>query len=229
MAKYLLDLIYVAVAILTVFIFTKRGFVESVFKYGRTLMAGILTFLLGPVVGDIIYEKFVYNSVYGFVSDKMGQIVNSAADKVDVNSIIDGLPLLVKQFLNPSDLEAKFGNTITNIEQSAQEFAGAVSEPISNVISNLIAYIIVFLVSLLILLVFGKLLDLIVKLPILNTINTVLGFILGVGSAFLLLAIITYALSLIIRAFGDILSLQTLSSSSYLFGLFDRLHLFDLF
>jgi uncharacterized protein YacL len=159
----------------------------------------------------------------------MVQIVNSAADKVEVSSIIDRLPLIVKQFLNPSDLEAKFGDTITNVEQSAQEFAAAVSEPISGVISNLIAYILVFLAALLALLIFGKLLDLIVKLPILSTINTVLGFILGICSAILLLAIITYALSLITRSFGDVLSLETLSSSSYLFGFFDRMHLFDLF
>lgn len=229
MIKYLVDLVYIALAVITVLVFTKRGFVESVFKYGRSIMAGILTFIFGPVVGEVIYAKFVYNGVHGWVSGKLSQLLHSAADKVDVDAMIEELPFLVKQFLNPDDIKARFGDTITDIELSVQEFAATVAEPLSNAISNLIAYVVVFLAALLLLMIFGKVLNLIVQLPILRTINTVLGFIVGVGAAVLLLASITYVLSLIISVFGDILSLQTLSSTSFLFGLFDKLHLFNLF
>ena len=229
MIKYLVDLIYIAFAVITVWVFTKRGFVESVFKYGHSIMAGILTFVFGPMVGEVIYAKFVYNGIHGWVSEKTSLLLHSAADKVDVDAVIEELPFIVKQFLNPDEIKAKFGETITDIEMSAQEFAAAVSEPISGVISNLIAYVIVFLVAVLVLLIFGKLLDLIVQLPILRTVNTALGFIVGIGAAILALSTVTYVLSLIISVFGDVLSLQTLSSTSVLFGFFDKLHLFDLF
>ena len=229
MIKYLVDLIYIALAVITILVFTKRGFVESVFKYGRSIMAGILTFIFGPLVGEVVYAKFVYNGVHGWVSEKLSNFLHSAAEKVDVDAMIEELPFLVKQFLNPDELKAKFGETVTDIEASAQEFAATVAAPLSKAISNLIAYVIVFLIALLVLLIFGKILDLVVQLPILKTINTVLGFIVGIGAAILLLASVTYVLSLIISFFGDILSLQTLSSTSALFGWFDRLHLFDLF
>lgn len=228
MMKYAIDLIYVIIAVVTIVIFTKRGFVESVFKYGRTIVASIISYAVGPFVSSVIYKCFMFDGIYYWVLDKIRIILHAAEERIDVDSLIDGLPFIVKQLLDPDEIKAIYGETMANIEQSALSFSATVSAPLANMLSNMIAYVLVFLVALILLFIFGKILDLIVHLPILRTINSVLGFAVGVGATFLLLAAITYFISFITELFGDILSLQKLAENSHLFGVFDDIHFFDL-
>lgn len=228
MTNYIIDVAYIAIALITVVIFAKRGFVESVFRYGKTLFAGYISYAVGPAVSNFIYEKYVYSGVYSRVYEKVNALLISAAERVDVESLIDNLPFIVKQFVNTDDLKSLYGDTMVNIEASAKSFSASASAPLSSVISNMTAYVLVFLTAVLVLSLLGKLLDLIFKLPVLRTVNSVLGLLLGVGAAFISLAAITYAIRVLTGFFGNILSLQTLSESSILFGVFDRIHFFDL-
>ena len=228
MTAYIFDIAYLAIALITIIVFAKRGFVESVFKYGKTLFAGIIAYAFGPVISNLVYENYVYNRIFPWVSGKVSALIGSAAEKVDVDALIDNLPFVVKQFVNPEDIKNIYGETLSNIELSAQSFSSSVSEPLSRVISNMIGYVLVFLAAVLVLVIVGKLLSLIFKLPVLKTVNSVLGLLLGIAASFLLLAAITYAVSVVIGFFGDTLSLQTMAESSKLFGLFDKIHFFEL-
>ena len=228
MTKYIVDLAYLLILIITVAIYTKRGFVESVFKHGRRLFAGIIAYAFGPAVSAVVYDNFMFNRIYYWVWDKMQVILHAAEEYLDVGSLIDGLPFAVKQFINPEEIKSIYGETMANIDKSAQSFAETVSSPLANVLSNMIAYVLVFLVALLVLFVFGKLLDLIVNLPILRTINRILGFLTGAGAAFLLLAAVTYVISFIIGLFGDVLSLQSLTEVSDFYNFFHELQFFNL-
>ena len=228
MVKYAVDLVYVIIAVITIVIFTKRGFVESIFRYGRTIVASMISYAVGPFVSSIIYKYFMFDGIYSWVLDKIRIVLHAAEERIDVDSLIEGLPFIVKQLINPDEIKAIYGETMANIEQSALSFSATVSAPLANMLSNMIAYVLVFLVALILLFIFGKILDLIVHLPILRAINSVLGFVVGVGATFLLLAAITYVISFILKLFGDVFSLQMLTGNSHLFKWFDEIHFFDL-
>ena len=228
MINYIIDMAYAVIVLITVVVFVKRGFIESVFKYGKTLFAGVIAYAVGPVVSKLIYEKYVYNGIYSWVLGKVNALLGSTVDKVDVDTLSEHLPVIVQQFIRPEDIKSVYGETVTTIEVSAQSFSSSVSVPLSSVISNMIGYVLVFLAAVLLLSICGKLLDFLFKLPVLKTVNSILGLLLGIGAAFLLLSAITYGISVLIGFFGDILSLQTLSENSYMFGFFDKIQFFNL-
>lgn len=229
MLNYLIDIIFLLIAIITVIVFTKRGFIQAVFDYGKTVIAVIISYAFGPRVGEIIYNKFIYNLIYKWVSNKIDTVFSSLSTKIDIDTAIDEIPFIVKQFVTPENIKERYGETIVNLENSAHEFADFVSTPFAQLISNFLSYLIVFLLALILLFILGKIVNLITKLPIVHGVNAFMGFLLGILAAFVFLSILTYLLSLIIGIFGNILSLEKLASTSYLFGFFSKIHIFDLF
>lgn len=228
--KYLIDGIYLILAVVTVIIFTKRGFIESVFRFGRIITAGIVSYFLGPRVSDMIYENLIYDRILIWVTEHVESALTSTAQTMDIEGMIDSLPFLVKQLIDADAIREKYGSTVSNFHDVAVDFAATVSDPISSLLSNLIAYVAVFLVALLVLFILFKILDAIFKLPLLNVINKLLGFFLGLVAAALLLAAITYVLGVLVGIFGSTSMLNHLVEVSTFFRVFNNeISIFDLF
>ncbi len=226
---HVIDLVYVILAVITVAVFTKRGFIDSAFRFGRTIFAGIICYLVGPHVSAILYEKWVYGGILSWVSEKVAEFLRAAADSVDVEGMIDSLPFFVRQLTDKEQLVEKYKNTAAGMETLAEDFSRTVSQPLASLLSNLVAYVLVFLMAMLLLFVLFKVLDLIFKLPILNAINKCLGFVLGVFSAGLFLAGFTYILGVLVGVLGSASSLKYLIQVSEMFRFFNRLSIFNLF
>ncbi len=229
MYSWIVDVLFLVIALITVIVYAKRGFVQSLFKHGRVLASGILAFSFGPMVGDLINTKFIYNGVYNWVWSKVSTIIDSTTGGIDLEGMIESLPFLVKQFVDPAALQEKYGQVMGNLEVTAQEFSASVATPVSGIISNLLAYVAVFLVSMLLLLVLGFLLDLLTKLPIVHGVNCFLGFLLGVLAAFVLLSLLTYVISLVVGIFVSSEALDVIINNTLLFKLFSNIQLFNLF
>ena len=229
MLKYLIDILFLIIAIVTVIIFTRRGFVQSLFQYGRTYMAVIIAYVLGPIVGKFIYNNFIYNAIYNWVSERVNSVVHSVTGAIDIDRIIEEIPLVVRKLSNSEKIKAEFGEKIEDFEVTLNELSALASQPFAKLVSNLISYVLVFLLALLFLLIIWKLLDWITTLPVLHGLNAFLGFLFGILAAFILLSSLTYVLSVVISIFGDVLSLEKMSESSYLFGFFDKIRFFILF
>lgn len=228
--RFVIDALYVILAVVTVIVFTKRGFIDSVFRFGRTIAAGILAYFFGPRLSDFIYEKLIYRGILGLVTEKIEAFLMSTAEAINIEGMIDALPFLVKQLIDADAIKEKYGVTEGNFEEIAADFAASVSQPISSLLSNLIAYVAVFFVALLLLWIVFKILDGLFKLPGLNAINKVLGAILGVIAAGLLLAALTYVLGVLVGVFGSTSMLNQLVEASTFFRVFNNeISIFDLF
>ena len=227
--EHLIDIAYLIIGIVILCVFAKKGFVKAFFQYGRGFLAGLLAYKIGPIVGKYVFEKFIFNSVSQWVASKAETVIHAVSDKVDLDGMIDSVPFIVRQFVNSESLKQELAAKLENTEATVLDIAPAIAEPFSNVVSNLIAYVLVFLAALLLFTLVGKLFELVAKLPILRGVNTILGIFFGIIFAFIFLSVVTYILSILIGAFGNILTLKDLSESSYLFGFFDWVHLFNLF
>ena len=227
--NFLIDFVYILVAAVTVIIFTKRGFIETAFRFGRMIMAGLICYFTGPFFSKLIYEKWIYNSIFDMVSEKTRNVISQTAGSINVQELVDNLPFFVRQLVERDDVTEKYGSVLTNFEAVADDFAQTVSRPISSLVSNLIAYVVVFLASLVLLFVLFKLLNGIFKLPVLNGINKTLGFLLGIVASVLLMAAITLLLGALIGILASADTLRRMVEASYLFGFFNKLSLFNLF
>lgn len=228
--RYVIDVLYIVVAVITVAVFIKRGFIESVFRFGRTITAGILAYFFGPRVSDVIYEKLVYRGIFDWVTERVEAFLTSTAEAVNLDGLIDSLPFLVKQLIDAEAIKEKYGVEGGSFDAVASDFAASVSEPISSLLSNLLAYTLVFFAALLVLFLLFKILDGLFKLPILNAINKTLGALLGVLAAALLLAALTYVLGVLVGIFGSTSMLNQLVEASKFFRLFNNeISIFELF
>ena len=202
----LVDILLLSVAIANVILFTKTGFLQSVFKYGRKIIAIILTFTLGPLVGKLLYKAFVYGWIYGWVEPKVADGVNS----------VNELPFLVRQFFS--------GNV--DWTATTDKISETIASPVAGVISNVFGYILVFVVSLLLLMLIPPFLDLITKLPIVNGVNTFFSIVLGLIASFFLLALITLLLGVIIKLFAGNSSFAKIVFDSWIIKFFNSVILF---
>ncbi len=225
--KWIVDILYVAIFVITVIVFAKRGFFESVFRFGRYIAAGLISYLVGPSVSGFISSKFIYNGIFNAVSNSVESFLNNTVGAVDLATLIDSLPFFIKQFVDPAALQEKYGATVDNFGVVADDFAASVATPLSNIISNLIAYALVYVVALLVLWILFKILNCVFELPILKTINVILGALLGIITAILMLAVLTWVLNLIMGIVGYESGFASAVSRSWLHEFFTNWELFD--
>ena len=218
--KYLIDALYVLIAATVIIILTKKGFFESIFRFGRYIAAAVVAYCVGPIVSQFISSKWIYPGIFNVVSEKLRTFLEATAGALDLTAIIDALPFLVKRFIDPAALEAKYGATVENFGVIADDFAASVATPISNVLSNLIAYVGVYFVALLVLWLVFKILNGVVKNSGLKWINGLLGALLGVVTAVILLAVFTWILSFILGMIGFDTPFAQWVGESYLYRFF---------
>lgn len=224
--QYLVDAIYVLIAVIVVVIFAKRGLFESVFRFGRHIAAGLISYLVGPMVSGYICSNWIYDAVVEIVSKSMGAFLANSAESFNVASIIDSLPFLVKQFVDTAMVEQEYGAFIENFDVIADDLVATVATPLSSILSNLIAYVAVYFAALLLLWMVFKVLNGVFKLPVLKTINGLLGAVLGVVTAVLLLAELTWLLTFVLGLVGFDTPFAQYVSSSRLFTFFGEWEIF---
>ena len=228
--SYVIDVFYVLAAVSVVVLFTAKGFVASVSRFGRYIAAAITTYTFGPRLSDFLYERWFFPWISRPVADRIANFLNKTVGAVDMDGLVDALPIIVRKFANADALKEKYGAAVNNIDSFSSEVARTVSAPPAGLFSNLLAYVAIFLVSLL---VFGLLFLLLGKLfeavPALNAVNRVLGFALGLLSAFLTLAIITWLLGVLFGLFASSGRLSEFAEGSYIFRYFKNLNFFNLF
>lgn len=228
--SYVIDIFYVLAAISVVVLFTTKGFVASVSRFGRYIAAAITTYTFGPRLSDFFYERWFFPWISRPVADRVSNFLNNTIGAVDMDGVVDSLPVLVRKFANADALREKYGAAVDNIDSFSKEVARTVSAPPAGLLSNLLAYVAIFLVSLL---VFGLLFLLLDKMfdaiPALNVLNRILGFALGLLSAFLALAVITWLLGVLFGLFAPGERFAAFAEGSHIFGYFKELNFFNLF
>ena len=149
---------------------------------------------------------------------------------MNIEGLLDSLPALVQKMADTEALTEKYGAAVESFESVANDFSASVSAPLASLISNVLAYVAIFVLLVLILkllfLLLNKIFD---SVPVLKTINRILGAILGLLAAFLLLAAITWLLGVVISLFASSGHLARLAESSKVFGFFKNLNFFNLF
>ncbi len=164
-----IDILLILVIALSAFIGYKKGFVKVIVKLGTFLIALVLAFLLQSSVAKFIGEDIGFkNTISTTVQNKLSDYAKSKEDdkKTDIKML---------------------EKTIDEINSAAEEKKAEVIQKWANNIADFIlkglSFIIIFFTVAIVMGIISLILNTVVKLPVLDTLNGVL----GLGSAVILM------------------------------------------
>lgn len=177
------DIIVVIVLVISAWIAYKRGFILSLFKLVSSIITIFLSYRLYPIVSAFLrnftplYENIKNKIAPSILSQSTAQTNTLVGQSAFIND------LKVPGFLKSALIENNNPEVykILNVDGLKEYIAGY----IANICINIIALILVFLVVTIGLRIIIGILDVISKLPVVNSFNNLLGFIFGLISGLL--------------------------------------------
>lgn len=167
----IIDIVLILVIVLSAFIGYKKGFVKVIVKLGTFLIALVLAFLLQSSVAKFIGEDIGFkNTISTTVQNKLSDYAKSKEDdkKTDIKML---------------------EKTIDEINSAAEEKKAEVIQKWANNIADFIlkglSFIIIFFTVAIVMGILSLILNTVVKLPVLDTLNGVL----GLGAAVILMTV----------------------------------------
>ena len=201
-----LDLLMIVAVLIPLIIGLKTGFVKTVFRFFKLIAAVVLAFCFCKPLGLFFKERFVY----GFVNGKVSEIIHNCLADVGMGnlttetlsgSVPDGLKAFLSFFGINTDQMAS--DAVTTGGEAVENMISTVSDAVAGAVSVVLAFICIFIVGLIFIIIFGKLLDSIVsRLPVLGTLNTVLGGVIGLVIGLILAWVVSQGVVAILGAVG---------------------------
>ena len=196
-----IDVLLLAVFALLTFLGWRRGFVKSVFRLGRLLLSFVITVTVGPTVSAWIDRRFVNPPVYESVSKKFSEIASdvSATAEDSVDLLVEKIPPSFREHLDLTSVDPT-----ADVTALAESWSRTVSDGISGVIAAVIGYILLFILSFVLLTVViflvGKLIDLI---PLVRTVDKILGLAVGALIGALTVCLLSMILGALLGSIGQ--------------------------
>ncbi len=186
----IIDFIIIAAAVAAIYLGIVRGFIKSVMHFVSLILALIAVVVFTGPVSEWVNERFVGERVSEITEDSLSGIVDAGVEKLQLEKVFedrpDALLNVTERFsVDIDDLVSYYSDFLTDLAESAaiDELAAKLADPTAAALSTVAAAIVIFIVALLALKLITFILDLIFRLPVLNKLNTFLGFLFGIGSA----------------------------------------------
>lgn len=197
---FILDLIIVAIVVLSVILAAKKGFVKSVFNIAGFVAAIILSLTFSAPISDYMYEKtiepVVIKSVEGMIND---------SEKLVSEKVFDNLPNFIKNTAERFNINEESLNVVGNSSEVAQKISNDVVRPVAHSILKAIISIVLIIVLSILFKFLAKVLNKIFSFSIVGTLNRTLGGALGLVRGLTFVTIFVLAVNIIISFTGGFL------------------------
>ncbi len=214
-----LDIVIIAFVAFTIYRGYKVGAILSLFHLLSYIVALVVTYFYHVAFKLLLINNTpLDDNIANFISERLKQLgANSTTATVstaDLNAL-QSLPL-------PDNIKESITEFLTTTTTSA---TNNVVSAITDVILSAISIIVLFLVVLIIMKLLASLLNVVAKLPVLNTFNHILGIFFGIIKAYLIICI-TYLISIAFLALNTYPQVEALLNTSYLSNIFINYNLF---
>ena len=232
--NWILDIILVAFIIFVILINTKRG-CKTILNLISTIVTFASAYFLGPKVGQIFLNNTLLKHVTDIIKGLLKKLMGEGDAALNISDLFEKLPqgfldLLDRTGANVDALRKVFGSITVATEEQLEAFATEIATPVASTLAAALGCVIVFILAYIAMIIVKIVVGGLVKLPVLKEANKILGFIVGVISAFAFTWIICLALSIIVE-YGLIeeynAMLSSLAEKSFLFRFFCNLSLMD--
>jgi uncharacterized membrane protein required for colicin V production len=201
--NYALDLIIILIAVATIIIYYIKGFVKAVLGFGKVILAVIISSLFGRGLGSFIADRFMNSRITESVYNSISGMYGSEAVTFDMSEILQKTPkalitLAEKCGVNVNELALKYSGDTAASSERLHEFSADIALPISGFVSKILGYVLVFIAAYILLAIAAFFINKIAELPVLHTINKLLGLCLGVACSFIYIVLFVFIANAVI-------------------------------
>ncbi len=188
--QYFLDISLVALIVLTVVWYWRRGLVKSLMGAAKTVLSIILTYMFGDAAADWLHQTYLQPAVRSFVHTRLEQAAATNGTHYDLATLLEQMPQWLQNLLelfhvDVLALQSRYSSVAEGSAQQLEEMAIHIATPITAFLSTVIGYAAVFLLSGLVLTIVAYLLGKLAELPVIRGCDRAMGLVLGVLCAVL--------------------------------------------
>ncbi len=200
----IIDIALITVILVFLIVGIKRGFIKELVSLIGFVVAFVVALFLSGIGSSFVYDTFVD----GFVKDKVSSAVMQSVDN-EVDGVLVSIP---DYFINAAeatgtDIEGVVKSNIgASVEETANSVATTVSKdvakPVIGALIRVILFIIIFIIVKILIDWIGRALDLVSRLPVIHSLNRVLGAVIGTARGVVTAAIICFVAMYLIKFQG---------------------------
>ncbi len=226
--SWLLDIIIVAIIAVTVYFAAKNGFVKTAISAGSFIIAVALTFCFASPLAEVLKSTSIAEKIETETEEKIETVMLDSS--LGIDQLLSGESEAFNTLVAVSGIEISGRDIKDGSELSpTKQIAKLLTPPIVSTIALLLAIIIIYVGARIILAIIAKILDGVMRLPILKTFNKLLGVALGVVLAVLRVCVFCFIVNILINN-SAFLGLDFIGAinpeNTLLFNLFKNLEIF---
>lgn len=199
----IIDLIVIAILVLSTFLGYKKGLIGVAFKILSFLIAIVITLILyRPISSYIINNTSFETTIENSISEKLS---TSKINEGKIDETSTDLPNVVVNYINKE--------IVSTVNETGEALVQIVAKELSQTIINLIVVIGIFVITRLLLLFAKAILSAVAELPIIKQFNEVGGIIYGILRGILLIYVLLAILSFILPMLDKTAILSAINDS----------------
>lgn len=199
----IIDLIVIALVLLSTFLGYKKGLIGVAFKILSFLIAIVITLILyRPIAGFIIDNTPIAKNIENTIVEKLS---SSKIENGEIQTESTDLPNVVVNYIN--------GQISKTVNNTKDEIVANVSKALSENIVNVCVLIGLFIITRIVLIFAKVLLEAVAELPIVKQFNEAGGTIYGILRGMLLVYLILAIISLILPMIDKTAVLQAINDT----------------
>ena len=225
----ILDVILVTIFAAFVFTAAKKGFMHTLLELLAVIVALALSYQFSPVVAQATYDEIVEKSLVEAVETQIDETVNVSSVTTQAEVLLDSIPGFMASFASSAGVDLDEIKTQISSEKFSSanlaiELVDKIAKPIAVGALTVIFFLLLSVVLIFVLKWIAGLLAKLFKLPLIGTVNKVLGGVLGACKGVLVIVFICTFLD-ILFANGDS-EISDMVNNSYVVGLLDNINPF---
>lgn len=224
----LYDLVVVVLFIWYIYRCGHNGFVRTIIDLVGYFVAIFVAGFLSTPCADFLFRKFIEPKAVSTIADAISQSAGSGDLLHTIEQAIANLPSFIAQFFQfDADHLLESGNQflLQNAEKVASEVVNSSIRPLAMLFMTSILLLIIFSLSVFLIHRLSYLFTFLNKIPLLGTVNTLLGGVVGFFKAIIILFILSTVIYGVLGVTGSMQYLNNdLINQTFLFKIFYELN-----
>lgn len=204
---------FIAVAVFTALVVKgyKKGFLKTIVLATGTLASLLVAFWLSRWLADLIFANMIRGSVLQNISDTLSGLSNSTSAAGAVPAVIAALPAFI---LNPmlvqygsketmiAEIQKNVGDTLSGLGETITD---TVVSPVVTMLLQMVLCLLIFIICVIIIKIIAKALGAVRRIPLVGTLNAVLGAVVGAVQGLIVLFLLGLVGNVLISLSGNAL------------------------
>ncbi|MDL2232258.1 CvpA family protein [Ruminococcaceae bacterium OttesenSCG-928-L11] len=195
------DAVAAVIIVASIYLCAKRGLVRTVISFLAYFISVFAARAFSPAMAKALYDYVVKDALTLVVTRKMGETLVTGRDRIA--QLLESFPKIVQQYLplvDELDVDSYLAMEVDQLAEAVIDTA--LYDPVIFILQSL-SFILIFSVVLFIIRHFSGIFGGLYRIPVIGTLDTFLGAVLGMLQAVVILVVSAVAARLIIHLTGN--------------------------